>query len=305
MLRILRFIIFFLIFIVHYAYCSDVFTIPQPDRIGGTVKIGDQMLTSENDHGFKFIVSREDGTLFSPSAELLDGLNNYNWYLIDIPIKEEPDQPNGATPGETVRINVYKNKTKLIVLSPKNGQFTVDSSGSTRQLNLELRTPDPELIIKKNQLDFGEQALKTLSTPLTLSIQNVTTSKKLINEVKIYGDFFISNDNCGTSINAKNSCQIAIQFSPKTLGSHSGELLIQSDSVESPQKITLSGNGITRKGDINGDTQINLVDLIVTLQICNGLIPNTPIFVKADVNNDDKIAIEEAIHILYFILGQR
>jgi hypothetical protein len=156
----LRVQFFFIIFFVYHAYCSDIFTIPHPDRIGGMVNVGDQMLTHENDDGYKFIVSREDGTLFSPSAEV-EGLNTYNYYKIDIPIKDLFDQPNGATPGETVRINVYKNATQLTVLSPKNGIFTVSGSGIPRQLNLELKVPDPELVIKKDILEaFLSQAIR-------------------------------------------------------------------------------------------------------------------------------------------------
>ena len=96
---------------------------------------------------------------------------------------------------------------------------------------------------------------------------------------------------------------IAIQFSPQKLGNQTGELLIKSDSVESPQIMALSGKGIIQKGDINGDTQINLLDMILTLKICNGIAPSMPIYNEADINNDEKIAIEEAIYILNFKLA--
>jgi hypothetical protein len=288
------------VFVGTFAFCKEIFVIPQPARIGGTVTIDDQLLTSENDEGYKFIVSREDCSLFSPSAEQLEGLNKYNWYVINIPIRELPEQPNGTTPGEVARIHVYKNSKELTVLSPENGLFTVSNSGATTQLNLTLEKPKPELIINSSQLKFEEQPLKTSSSPSIIAVQNVSKDIKHFHEIKVYGNFYITSNSCGTSINSGSSCQIAIQFSPQKLGKQIGELLIKSDSVESPQIMPLSGIGIIQTGDINGDTQINILDMIITLKICNGIAPNMPIYYEADVNNDGKIAIEEAINILYF-----
>ena len=200
------------IFVETFAFCKEILVIPQPARIGGTVTIDDQLLTSKNDEGYKFIVSREDSSLFSPSAEQLEGLNKYNWYVINIPIIELPEQPNGATPGEVVRIHVYKNTKELKVLSPENGFFTVSNSGATTQLNLTLEKPESELVVNSTQLEFEEQALKTTSSPLTLAIQNVSKDIKNFQEIKVYGNFSIASNSCGTSIGAASSCQLLSSF---------------------------------------------------------------------------------------------
>ncbi len=63
---------------------------------------------------------------------------------------------------------------------------------------------------------------------------------------------------------------------------------------------TLTGITITvnpQKGDIDGNGEINLIDVISTLQILsdidlNGLV----IYSGADVNDDDVIGVEEAVH---------
>lgn len=59
-------------------------------------------------------------------------------------------------------------------------------------------------------------------------------------------------------------------------------------------------------GDINNDAQVNIEDVIASLQILTGMpIDVTPNMALSDVNNDSKIGMAEAIYLLQKISGLR
>jgi predicted GH43/DUF377 family glycosyl hydrolase len=60
--------------------------------------------------------------------------------------------------------------------------------------------------------------------------------------------------------------------------------------------LTTYGANLT-KGDLNGDSKINLTDLVMALQVFSVVTPTPPVQLS-DVNNDNKIGMEEAIYIL-------
>jgi len=121
--------------------------IPMLFRIGGTVTTDGVQITQANDDGLVIKVTKLDGSnltnLNGHNPQDTDGLNASNYYIIDIPIYDASYQPGGATPGDTVRICVYKNGQELQVASPTNGEITVGSAGSTSQINLEVRSSGP------------------------------------------------------------------------------------------------------------------------------------------------------------------
>ena len=110
-----------------------------PAKIGGTVTVDGIQLTQENDTGYTFTVTRQDGSDYDPALDDTNGLNNNDWYMININIYDAIEQPGGANPGETAVIHVYKDDMEvLLVTSPLNGEFTVGESGSTTQIDIEI-----------------------------------------------------------------------------------------------------------------------------------------------------------------------
>lgn len=70
-----------------------------------------------------------------------------------------------------------------------------------------------------------------------------------INSVVIEGDnkddFVISHDTCtGSTVGANKSCVIDIFFAPAVNERRKATLIIMDNAVDSPQKITLTANGI-------------------------------------------------------------
>ncbi len=60
-----------------------------------------------------------------------------------------------------------------------------------------------------------------------------------------------------------------------------------------------SGQVVSRAGDIDNSTTVDLTDAILALQVVVGLVPiGTNINIGGDVNDDNHIGLEEVIYIL-------
>ncbi|MCP4350868.1 MAG: BACON domain-containing protein [Desulfobacterales bacterium] len=128
------------------ATSSKAFLPPLPHRVGGTVTINGTQLTQANAVGYTFKIIKPDGTEYADfnnsHPEDTDGLSPSDWYLIDIPIYDSDTQPQGAVPGETAVMHIYKNSAELEITSPTNGIITVGDSNSESQINLTANIPD-------------------------------------------------------------------------------------------------------------------------------------------------------------------
>ena len=63
-------------------------------------------------------------------------------------------------------------------------------------------------------------------------------------------------------------------------------------------------NIYAEKGDIDGQNSVTLSDIILSLQIVNGMsITMTPSISEVDVNHNSRIGLEESIYILRFLAG--
>ena len=66
-----------------------------------------------------------------------------------------------------------------------------------------------------------------------------------------------------------------------------------------------TGGSVPIPGDINHDGVVDLADAVLGLQIMAGTVPDQMVFQDADVNQDDRIGIEEVIYIFQKVAGQR
>ncbi len=110
--------------------------IPEPAKINGTLTINETQITHKNDMGYIFTVTRPDGTPFSPPAQDADRLSPSDLYWISIPVYDETYRPDGAIPGNTAVIHVYKDDTELTVISPLGGEIIVGESTSKTRTDL-------------------------------------------------------------------------------------------------------------------------------------------------------------------------
>jgi hypothetical protein len=92
-------------------------------------------------------------------------------------------------------------------------------------------------------LVFPDQTVGTASAPQTVTLTNSGTAALNITSIASTGDFAQIND-CGSVVAAGMSCSITVTFTPTQIGAAAGTITIVDDAADSPQAVSLSGNGI-------------------------------------------------------------
>lgn len=109
--------------------------------------------------------------------------------------------------------------------------------------------PPPVASINPISLSFGDQVAKTSSKPQRVTITNTGGKDLYINSVVLGGndpsEFALQRDACtGATIAPGKSCVVDVTFTPTVKESRNANLVITNNAVDSPQRVTLSGNGI-------------------------------------------------------------
>jgi hypothetical protein len=65
------------------------------------------------------------------------------------------------------------------------------------------------------------------------------------------------------------------------------------------------GTSAVKLGDVNDDEIIDLADAILALQVVSGITPSEDVYYEADVNGDDRIGLEEVIHVIQYLAELR
>jgi phospholipase C len=91
-------------------------------------------------------------------------------------------------------------------------------------------------------LTFRVQAVGTTSPPQIITMTNPASAGLVIATIVASGDFSVNN-NCGTSLGPKSSCNLLVKFTPTAKGNRTGTIVITDGDMTGPQTITLSGTG--------------------------------------------------------------
>jgi hypothetical protein len=100
-------------------------------------------------------------------------------------------------------------------------------------------------------LSFGNQAVGTSSQPQSATLTNVGTTELQVGigitapTVGTGPGNFSQTNNCGSSLAGGASCTIMVTFQPKVVGTFSPFLTVRYPGGGSPQKIALSGSGLS------------------------------------------------------------
>jgi hypothetical protein len=106
-----------------------------------------------------------------------------------------------------------------------------------------LHTQTPGL--SPSSYDFGDQLTGSTSTAQTVTLTNNDITDLNIGTLSVSGEFALSNDLCsGQVIASTTSCTFDVSFSPLSNGAKTGSVSIPSDSVTSPDSLSLSGVGV-------------------------------------------------------------
>lgn len=99
-------------------------------------------------------------------------------------------------------------------------------------------------------LDFGDQVVKRIIQPERLTITNTGGKPLYVNSASItnedeWKDFAIVRDTCtGATVAPNKSCVIDVRFTPSETGDRNATLVLKDNAVDSPQSVSLTGNGI-------------------------------------------------------------
>jgi len=162
----------FTLVVFFFSFVAAQAQIPIPTRIGGTLTVNGILLTADDIEGYIIKVSRQDASFFDPLAET-DELNSSDIYLIDIPLFEAGIQDGGANPGDTAVINVYKNDSKLEVISPADGMIIVGESNDINEYNLDVKMESSAL-----KADAGPDQTVNSGTLVTLDASGSSAQTK-------------------------------------------------------------------------------------------------------------------------------
>ena len=94
-------------------------------------------------------------------------------------------------------------------------------------------------------LPFPNTVLNTTSAPLTVTVNNNQSGTLTISGMQIAAPYAISSTSCGATVAPNASCTVSVTFSPTTVKYYSQSLTITDSAGNSPQVISLTGNGVT------------------------------------------------------------
>jgi hypothetical protein len=114
---------------------------------------------------------------------------------------------------------------------------------------VEEQKAPPGVSINPGSIDFGDQVINRTSAPRRITVTNTGGSKLYINSAVMGGDdlqdFVMSGDTCtGATVGSQKSCVIDVRFNPKRTGGKKATLTLTDSAGDSPQTVTLAGNGI-------------------------------------------------------------
>ena len=106
-----------------------------------------------------------------------------------------------------------------------------------------LQPPVSAVNLSPNSLSFGDVSVGGSSAPQSVTLSNVGTGTLNIASITASGDYSQTNT-CGGSVTVGGSCSISVTFAPTTTGARTGQITIADDAFNSPQTVSLSGNGV-------------------------------------------------------------
>ena len=146
-------------------------------------------------------------------------------------------------------------------------------TGGRLNVNHAIRSCNGPVGLSPMWVSFGTGLVGKNSKPSAVILTNYQDVPLRIDNISIAGDFIQSND-CGTSVGARASCTITVNFNPSIPGGRNGQLQVIDDASNSPQVAQLSGTGAVS------------ADLVATASIPATVIsPGAVVTVSSTVTN--------------------
>jgi len=127
------------------------------------------------------------------------------------------------------------------------GSITVvDNSSVSTQVQNAAGTGIEPVTLAPTTLSFGTVAVGSTSPVAIITVTNYLATAVAIDGVVASGDFIATTGGtapCGTSIPAKGTCDLGVEFSPAAAGTINGDLTVTFAAGDSPLVVSLAGTG--------------------------------------------------------------
>lgn len=130
--------------------------------------------------------------------------------------------------------------------------ITDNASGSPQNVSLTGLGVQPNAGVSPNQINFGQVAAGTSSSPQPVTLTNNGGGTLFISSITFVppsggggpnSGAFSQTNNCGGSVPSGGSCTINVTFTPTTQGLGESYLTINDNSSPTPQQVSLEGSG--------------------------------------------------------------
>jgi len=118
--------------------------------------------------------------------------------------------------------------------------------GSPQTVSLSGTGVDLTVTLTPSSMKFPLQLVNTTSKPQTATLTNTGSQAVTISSISTNSPFGETN-NCPSTLNPSDSCQIQVTFTPIAGGKASGTLSVYDNAQGSPQTVALSGMGTVVK----------------------------------------------------------
>jgi len=109
--------------------------------------------------------------------------------------------------------------------------------------SLSLISIAQNIYVSPKLLPFPNTAIESTSAPLTVTIDNNQTGTLTISGMQLSAPYSQTN-NCGSTVAPNKTCTVSVTFSPTAVKYYSSSLTITDSAGNSPQVISLTGNGV-------------------------------------------------------------
>lgn len=154
--------------------------------------------------------------------------------------------PKSLSPSATVNLTVTFTPTSS---SSTSGRITLTNNGNTPSVTISLSgtgsTATRSLSLSSSSLSFGSESVGG-NTTLEETVTNKGNSTVSISQMSVNGtSFSVMGGLAGVNLAPGQVAYLLVDFSPKTTGSQSGQIVITSNASNSPASIALSGSGVS------------------------------------------------------------
>jgi len=146
----------------------------------------------------------------------------------------------GSTP---VALNVTLQADQNLIAG--NYSFTAPAGASTltRDIAIPFALSPPSATLSVSALSFGNQLVAGSGSSQTISVINNGNAPLSISKSTAPTGYSVPAT-CVTTLLGGQACQVVVSFAPSTVGLQVGTLQLFDNAGDSPQSVTLSGNGV-------------------------------------------------------------